>query len=122
MWCGVAEVTDSVIVTVSLIGIGHRGAVVDVAADAVGVDVIVGIKWEGIVIVRDTVVVGISSRRITRLLIQELPTLIVIAEVLPLNEVIGLGVRVECFLSITGAGKNSDSGITFVNNSELLCD
>ena len=105
MWCGVAEVTDSVIVTVSLIGIGHRGAVVDVAADAIGVDVIVGIKREGIVTVRDAVVVGISGRRITRLLIQELPTLIVIAKVLPLNEVIGLCMRIKCFLSSTGAGR-----------------
>ena len=95
MWCGVADVTDSVIVAVSLIGIGHRGAVVDVAADAIGVDVIVGIKREGIVTVRDAVVVGISGRRITRLLINESPTLIIVAEVLPLNEVIGLGVRIK---------------------------
>ena len=119
MWCGVAEVADSVIVAVSLIGIGHRGAVVVVAADAIEVDVVVGIKREGIVIVRDTVVVGISSRRITRLLIQELPPLVVIAEVLPLNYVVGYSVGIDNFICCAGAGIN-DFIESVVFHSELL--
>ena len=122
LWRGVTEVTGSVIVAVSLIGIVYRRAVVDVATDAVGVDVIVGIKWKGIVAVRDAVVVRINSRsvtRVTRLAIKELPTLIVITEVTPVYKIVSLCMRIENKLSVTGTGKDNNSG-AFINHSELL--
>ena len=51
-------------------------------------------------------------------LIDKSPTLIVVAEVSPLNEVIGLGMRIQYFAWV---GENGGSGITLLNDSELLC-
>ena len=51
--------------------------------------------------------------------VDKTPSLIVVAEVTPVDQIVSLCMRIENKLSVTGTGKDNNSG-AFINHSELL--